>query len=107
MTEISTAFATPIFGGTLDTGGTIAGHVTVTTSGTPVQGPDVSGLRGFIVTPYTTNSGYTWIIPHGGSKSTQGYPIGVGVQTFLNVADLNQVDFDCDTNANILCWLKL
>ena len=107
MPEVSTSFVGFVSEGTLDTGNTIAGHVTITTSGTPVQGPDVSNPRGFVITPYTTNSGYTWIIPHAGSKSTQGYPIPVGVQSFLNVYDLNQVDFDADANANIVCWLKV
>ena len=106
MKDVDLTFVTPISEGVMDTGNVFVGQITVTTSGTVVQGPDVTSPRGFLVTPYTTNSGYSWVMPHGGSKTTQAYPIGVGVQSFLNVYDLNQADFNCDTNANIICWMK-
>ena len=105
MTEISTAFATPVTPGTLDTADNIAGQITVTTASTPVNGPDVAGMRGFLVTP-KYNSGAIWVIPHAGSKTTQAYPVGYGIQAFLNVADLNQCDFDATTSAQVVCWLK-
>ena len=106
MPEISTAFVTPVTEGTMDTANTFAGHITITTAGTVVQGSDVSNPRGFFITTYTTNAGAVWVIPHGGSKTTQAYPVAVGIQAYLNVYNLNQVDFDATTSGDIVCWLK-
>ena len=105
MTEISTAFATPMTKGTLDTGNTIVGQITVTTAGTPVQGGAIASVRGFLVTP-KYNSGAIWIIPHAGSTASQAYPVGYGIHALLNVGSLDQCDFDATTSAQVVCWLK-
>ena len=107
MAEISTAFATPVYSGTLDTGANISGHITITTAGTVVSGPDVSNPRGFVIAGYSTNAGVIWMMAKGASVTTQAYPIPVGVQAFLNVYNLNQVDFNATTSGDIVCWMKL
>ena len=85
---------------------TFTGQVVVATAGTPVQGPSKVGKRGFLVTPLSTNVGYSWVFPFGLAK-TSGYPVTPGTSIVLNVANLNQVGFDVDTSGNAVCWLEL
>jgi hypothetical protein len=86
---------------------TFSGQVTVATAGTPVQGPNKAGSRGFMITPLSTNTGVSWVFPWGSTKTLKGFPIAIGSNVVLNVANLNQVGFDVDTSGNAVCWLEL
>jgi hypothetical protein len=86
---------------------TFSGQVTVTTAGTPVQGPNKAGTRGFLITPLSTNTGVIWVFPWGSTKTVKGFPIAIGSSVVLNVTNLNQVGFDVDTSGNAICWLEL
>lgn len=91
--------------GSTDT--TFSGQVTVTTAGTPVQGPSKVGTRGFLITPLSTNTGVSWVFPWGSTKVLKGFPVAIGLNIVLNVTNLNQVGFDVDTSGNAVCWLEL
>jgi hypothetical protein len=86
---------------------TFSGQVTVTTAGTPVQGPSKVGARGFLITPLSTNTGVSWVFPWGSTKVLKGFPIAIGSSIVLNVTNLNQIGFDVDTSGNTVCWLEL
>lgn len=81
--------------------------ITVTTAGTPVQGPAVTNPGGWILKADPANSGSAWFMFHGQTKALKGFPLGVGESMMVPVESLADLDFDADTNGNKVHAAKL
>ena len=84
---------------------TITGAITVTTSGTPVQGGNISNPNGFIIKAHPDNTDTVWFMYHGQAKSV-GYPLNPGEQAPVPVSNLNLLDFDADVSGESLRYVK-
>ena len=81
--------------------------VTVTTAGTPVQGPAKSNPGGWMAKSDPANTGSVWFMFHGQTKANKGFPLGIGEVMPIHVESLADLDFDADTNGNKIRILKL
>jgi len=81
------------------------GIITITTAGTEVPGPDVSGPNGFYITGHPSNTGNVWIMFTGVAK-TSGYCLDAMQSILVRVANLSNLDFDADVNGEKLCYIK-
>ena len=81
--------------------------ITVTTAGTPVQGPDKSNISGWMIKADPTNVGNVWFMFHGQTKAAKGFPVAVGEAAPLYTQNLSSIDFDADTNGNKIRALKV
>jgi hypothetical protein len=81
--------------------------VTVTTAGTPVQGPDKSNAGGWAVKADPANTGYIYFMFHGQSAATKGFPLSAGQTFILPVLNLSAVDFDASVNGEKVWLAKL
>lgn len=81
--------------------------ITVTTVGTPVQGPAVTNPGGWILKASPANVGSVWFFFHGQTKALKGFPLGVGESTVISVENLSSYDFDADTAGNKIHAAKL
>jgi hypothetical protein len=71
--------------------------VTVTTSGVPVQGPNVDSTKeGWVLKANPTNSGNVWYMYHGQTKTLKGFPLSVGEAMYVPIKNLSSLDFDSD-----------
>lgn len=78
------------------------GQITVTTAGTPVRGTDQPGID-FYLTGLPTNSGSVWVRAYGSSDGK--YPIPAGQQVIVSAGNLQELEFDADTNGDKIAWL--
>ena len=81
--------------------------VTVTTAGTPVQGPDKSNPGGWMLKADPANTGSVWFMFHGQTKATKGFPLEVGEVMIVPVENLSDLDFDADTSGGKIRALKM
>ena len=92
----------------------MSGQITVTTSGTAVQGPDVSGknylpdrLFTFLLKAHPDNTDVIWVGQDGAGdvSSTNGFPLKPGETAVIEDIDLNDLWFDADVSGEKVCWL--
>jgi hypothetical protein len=81
--------------------------VTVTTAGTPVQGPDKENASGWAVKADPSNTGYIYFMFHGQTAATKGFPLSAGQTFVLPVLNLSAVDFDASVNGQKVWFAKL
>ena len=85
----------------------LSGQITVTTAGTAVQGSNVSGNL-FALKAHPDNADSAWVGEASGDvANTNGYPLDPGESIVLELANLNHLWFDAETNGDRVCWLKL
>lgn len=87
--------------------GDLVQTITVVTSGSLIQGPNVSNPSGWMAKADPDNTDTVWIIPHGYTKTLKGFPLNVGEAIPLQVSNLNSLDFDADANGNKIRLIKL
>lgn len=81
--------------------------ITVTTAGTPVQGPAKTNPGGWMVKSDPDNTGSVWFMYHGQTKALKGFPLGVGESMVVPVESLAALDFDADTSGDKVHATKL
>jgi hypothetical protein len=81
--------------------------ITVTTAGTPVQGPDKSNPGGWMLKANPSNTGSVWVMFHGQTKAAKGFPLEVGNPICAPVLNLSSLDFDADTSGGKVHAIKL
>lgn len=81
--------------------------VTVTTAGTPVQGPDKNNAGGWAVKADPANTGYIYFMFHGQTAAAKGFPLSAGQTFVLPILNLSSVDFDASVNAQKVWLAKL
>ena len=74
--------------------------VTVTTAGTPVQGPNKSNPGGWVLKASPTNVVAVRFMFHGQLAAAKGFPLSVGESMYIPVANLSDLDFDADSGGN-------
>lgn len=92
----------------------LTGVVTVTSSGTAVNGPDIQSWEpaqnggGFFVIAINANTGLIYVGNDGAGDvaSTTGYELAAGKSTFIRCNNLNEVWFDSSVNGEKCSWLK-
>ena len=78
--------------------------ITVTTTGTPVQGPNKSNPSGWYIKAATANTGVMYFMFHGQTAAAKGFPLSAGQVMFLPVANLSGLDFDATVNGEkVVC----
>ena len=93
-------------GSAKDTSASFCGIITISASGTEVQGPDISADSGFMAIGHPDNTNICWVMEHGAAK-TSGYPISEINPAFLNVSNLSLLDFDAEVSGEKVCWIKV
>jgi len=85
-----------------------SGQITITSAGTAVQGPDEVGAM-FALAAHPDNSGTVWVGNEGGDvSSSNGYPLTTsGPPVVMQIANINQIWADAETDGDIVCWIKL
>jgi len=86
-----------------------SGQITVTTAGTEVQGPSVSGSL-FQIKALAGNTGLMYVGNDGSNavSSSTGFQLSAGEVVALgNVTNLNQIYVDSSVNGEKVCWIKL
>lgn len=81
--------------------------ITVTTAGTPVQGPAKTNPSGWLLKADPANAGSVWFMFHGQTKAAKGFPLGVGESMLTQIEDLSTLDFDADNNGGKLHAVKI
>lgn len=74
--------------------------ITVTTAGTPVQGPNKTNPGGWILKVSPTNTVPMRFMFHGQTASAKGYPMSSGEWMYIPISNLSDLDFDADTGGN-------
>jgi len=84
-----------------------SGQITVTTAGTEVQGPSVTG-NGFFIRALSGNTGKVYVGNDGADavSSTTGYELAAGDQVYIECGNLNLLWFDAATSGDKFSWLK-
>jgi hypothetical protein len=84
----------------------LSGQITVTTAGTAVQGPSVTGGK-FILKAHPDNTDTVWVGNVSGDvANTNGFPLDPGEALPVNVPNLNIFYFDADVNGEKICWVR-
>lgn len=83
-----------------------SGVITVTSAGTAVQGPSVSGAAAVAVKAHPDNSDTVWVGNDGAGDvaATNGFPLNPG-EGVVVPGDLENYWFDADVSGEKLCWL--
>ena len=93
----------------------LAGQITVTTSGTAVQGTDVPAWQpaeaggGFFVFALSTNTGNCYVGNDGAGDvtSSNGFELIKGsTPMFVRASNLNEYWFDALNNGDKVCWIR-
>lgn len=87
----------------------LTGQITVTTTGTAVQGPNVlingsvylKGLAGNTGLVYYGNN------DNGDVDTSTGFELSPGEKIVVDVGNLNELWFDAATSGDKLCWSKI
>ena len=99
----------------------LTGQVTVSTSGTAVQGPSTPTGRVFALKAHPSNTGVIWWGNDGADDVTEdnGFPLEAGEgcvvdlrairhgESDVNFENLSAVWFDASKNGEIVCWARL
>lgn len=84
-----------------------SGQITVTTSGTAVQGTTQAGSL-FALKAHPDNTDVVWVGNVSEDVSNaNGYPLEPGEQIIVQIPNLNALWVDADVNGEKLCWLAL
>ena len=85
-----------------------SGQITVTTAGTAVQGTDNRGML-FAIKAHPDNADTVWVGNDGADDitSSNAYPLDPGETIIIEVANLNSLYVDADSNGDKVCWLRL
>lgn len=88
--------------------GLMSGRITVTTAGTAVAGPNLSGTFLLMADPGNTGT-YMYIGNDGANDvtSANGYPVEKGDKDRLWEGNLANLRVDSDTNGDKLAYLKI
>ena len=83
----------------------VAGHITVTTAGTEVAGPDVQA-QSFYLSAHPENTDTVWIL---GTGDSNGFPLkeGLVAALIITVKNLSDLEFDAEVSGEKICWLKI
>lgn len=91
-----------------------SGQVTVTTSGTAVQGPTFPGAANnkrvrFYIKAHPGNTDTVWIGEDGGGDvaSGNGFPLNVGEGMEVELNSLSELWFDASSSGDIICWFAV
>lgn len=85
----------------------VSGHVTVTTAGTAVQGPDIPGNI-FCFTAHPSNTNPVWLGNVAGDiANSNGFPLKPQQNLYLRVNNLNALWFDATTNGEKVCYIRV
>ena len=87
----------------------MSGQITVTTSGTAVQGTSVKGKL-FAIQALPGNSDVCYVGNDGADdvSATSGYPLpAAGPGIVIAVEDLSDLWFDAASNGDKVAWIKL
>jgi len=86
-----------------------SGQITVTTSGTAVQGPSSPKGQSFVLKAHPDNTGTVWFGNNGAEdvSSANGYPLNPGEERVVAGLSLAKYWFDADVNGEKICWLVL
>lgn len=89
----------------INTGSEISGQITVTASGTAVQGSNVTLTNGVFLKGMAANTGKAYV---GASGVTllNGFELSAGELIIVQVANLNELWFNGSVNSTKVCWLK-
>jgi hypothetical protein len=89
----------------INTSSAISGQITVTASGTAVQGSDVTLTNGVFLKAMAANTGKAYV---GASGVTllNGFELSASELIIIQVANLNELWFDGSVNSTKICWLK-
>lgn len=87
-------------------GSDFTGFITVSTPGTEVQGPDISGPNGFYICGAPTNTGNVYVQANGQQSSDCGFPLDALQQILVRVSSLYSLSFDADVGGEKICWIK-
>ncbi len=86
-----------------------SGQITVTTAGTEVAGPNVSGSC-FEIKALPSNAGIMYVGNDGSNavSSSTGFALSAGEVVILeNITNLSQIYFDASVNGEKVCWIKV
>jgi len=81
--------------------------ITVTTAGTPVQGPNVDNPNGWLLKAGADNTDTVYFMFYGQTKSTKGFPLNAGEAIILPVRNLSSLGFDADVSGEKIHAAKL
>ena len=94
------------FNGTPTPNADLTQIITVATAGSPQQGPDKASANGWFLTPGSANTGVAYWMYHGQTAAAKGFPMAVGGLFYVNVQNLNSLDFDVTTSGNTILASK-
>jgi hypothetical protein len=85
-----------------------SGQITIPAAGTPVRGDGEPG-RFFALSAHPDNAAVVWVGEVDGAVSAaSGYPLRAGGPPLVvEVANLNQLYFDANSDGDAVCWIKL
>ena len=81
--------------------------ITVTTAGTPVQGPAKSNPSGWYIKAATANTGVMYFMFHGQTAVAKGFPLSAGQLFVIPVTNLSDIDFDASVNGEKIIAAKV
>ena len=81
-----------------------SGHITVTTAGTDVAGPDQTGAKWYLAA-HPDNAGVVWVKY---AAADDGFPLKAGAVAGMEVeaSNLNKLYFDAATDGDKICYLR-
>jgi len=81
-----------------------SGHITVTTAGTDVAGPNVTGSKWYLAA-HPDNTDVVWVKY---AAADDGFPLKAGAVSGMEVAssNLNQLYFDSAVNGEKICYFE-
>ena len=78
--------------------------VTVTTAGTPVQGPAKTNGSGWYLKALVTNAGTMYFMFWGQTAAAKGFPLSAGDLIYVPVSNLSSLGFDATVNGEkVIC----
>ena len=80
--------------------------ITVTTAGTPVQGPNKTNPGGWVIKAKLTNTGTMYLMYHGQTAANKGFGLNSGEWMFIPIVNLSDLDFDATINGEKVIALK-
>lgn len=81
--------------------------ITVTTAGTPVQGPDATNPGGWVLKAHADNTDTVYFMFWGQTKAAKGFPLNPGEAMIVPVSNLSTLGFDADVDGEKLHAAKL
>jgi hypothetical protein len=81
--------------------------ITVTTAGTPAQGPNKANPGGWMLKASADNTDTVYFMFHGQTKAARGFPLDKGESMIVPVSNLSSLDFDADVNGEKIHAAKM